>query len=171
MYRNHWLISMVLAIVLLGGCGGGGKPAKVTPTSTEGLTAQTINLTTGTSMIQGEKWRDVEFTVDSSWKYVSVEGWFHASGGAQNDIEVFICNDNTFSDWEAGRKVTPIFNLGRKTIGEIDLSLPEKWIKYHLVFSNIYANSAKYIQSQIDLKYYIVTPTTTDNTTGKTTSG
>jgi hypothetical protein len=150
---------------MLGGCGGGKVPTKVTPTSTEGLTAQTINLSTGTSMVKGEKWRDVEFTVDSSWKYVSVEGWFHASGGAQNDIEIFICDDSTFSDWESGRKVTPIYNTGRKTIGEIDLSLPEKWIKYHLVFSNIFANTPKYIQSQIDLKYYTVDAATADNST------
>ena len=164
MFRNRWWISILLIILLLGGCSGE-KPIKETPTSTEGLIAQTINLSTGTSLVQGGKWRDVVFTVDSSWKYVNIEGWFHASGGAQNDIEVFICDDTTFSDWESGRKVTPIYNTGRKTIGEIDLNLPEKWIKYHLVFSNIFANTTKYIQSQIDLKYYTIKPTTADNRT------
>ncbi len=165
MYRNRWLISIMMVLVLLGGCRGGGQPEKITPTSTEGLTGQTVNLSSGTSMVLGEKWRDVKFTVDSDWKYVSIEGWFHASGGAQNDIEVFICDDNDFSDWAAGRKITPLFNTGRKTIGEIDIGLPEKWIKYHLVFSNIFSNTPKYIQSQIDLKYYTVKPTT-DNTSG-----
>jgi len=163
MYRNRWLISMLLVILLLGGCGGGRAQTKVTPTSTKGLTGQTINLSTGTSLVQGGKWRDVEFTIDSSWKYISIEGWFHASGGAQNDIEVFICDDNTYSDWKSGRKITPVLNTGRKTIGEIDFSLPEKWKKYHLVFSNIFANTTKYIQSQIDLRYYTVDNTTADN--------
>jgi hypothetical protein len=162
--RHHWILSVLLTTLLLWGCSGGGSPTKITPTSTEGLQAHTLNLSTGTSLIQSGKWRDVVFTVESDMKYINIEGWFHAAGGGQGDIEVFICEDYNFSDWQSGRKITPVFNTGRKTIGEINFSLPEKWIKYHLIFSNIFSDSVKTVQSQIDLKYYTESKASTDNT-------
>jgi hypothetical protein len=164
MLKRHRIISLcILVTVVVGGCQGSGKVPISVPASTAGLEAKVDIITTGKILVPAGKWSQLVFDVSkSNMTNVVVNGWAHASGGPQNDIEVFIVKDDDYTTWTQGRQVTPFYNSGRKTIIEMNVNMPAATERYHLVFNNVFSTSMKTIQSEVYLKYFVkVTPTPT----------
>jgi hypothetical protein len=76
-----------------------------------------------------------KFVVPSTATNAWVDGHFSASGGFGNDIEVYLLDEDGFANWQNDHQVTPYYNSGRLTEGQIHASLPVAgW--YYLVFNN-----------------------------------
>lgn len=76
-----------------------------------------------------------KFAVPSDATNVGVEGNFSASGGFGNDIEVYLLDEDGFANWQNHHAVTPYYNSGRLTQGQIHASLAVAG-SYYLVFNN-----------------------------------
>ncbi len=109
---------------------------------------------------------DNAFTVpqlrDKSYRFVippgardaTLQGRFTATGGAHNDIEVWVMNNDGFVNWQNKRSVTPIYNSGRVTQGTLNVSLPSATETYYLVFNNRFSFiSPKAVQDNLTLQY------------------
>jgi len=155
-------VLLVAVIVGLSGCGGAGVgQTSTSPTSTVGMMSQTKNIVTGTIVVPASGSRDLTFSIDGmTQRNIRLVGWFHASGGSQNEIEVFVSDDTDYQSWQQGRKVTPLYNSGRTTLADLNVKIPSSTVRYHLVFNNVFSTSLKTIEAQIDLQYYVpVSPT------------
>ena len=164
MLKRYWIIALcILVTISAGGCQGSGVKSTSVPSSTTGMVAQTTNIATGQYIVLAGKWSQLTFDIAKNDMHnVVVSGWVHASGGPQNDIEVFVVNDNDYNTWVQGRQVTPVYNSGRKTMVDINFNIPSATERYHLVFNNVFSTSMKTIQAEVYLKYFVpVTPTPT----------
>ena len=164
---RRWSVFLLVVSAFFGllGCGGGsGSRPSTSPTSTEALISQTTNIVTGTIVVPASGSRDLTFDIDATTqRNIRLVGWVHASGGSQNEIEVFVADDTDYQSWQQGRKVTPIYNSGRTTLADLDVKIPAAMVRYHLVFNNVFSSSLKYVQAQLDLQYYVpASPTPTD---------
>lgn len=65
-----------------------------------------------------------------------IEGWFEASGGGQNDIEVYILDEMGFTNYKNGNAAQTYYNSGRATTGKPHALLPLADQNYYVVFSN-----------------------------------
>jgi hypothetical protein len=101
--------------------------------------------------LQGMHWN---FTVPANATDVRVEGTFNASGGARNDIEVYLLNDDEFVNWQNNHTVSTLYNSGRMTQGTLNAALPSGAGTYHLVFNNKFSLlSPKAVRASIRLHY------------------
>ncbi len=93
------------------------------------------------------------FAVPAGAKDAALQGHFTATGGANNDIEVWLMNDDGFVNWQNRHPVTPIYNSGRITQGTLNVSLPESGT-YYLIFNNRFSViSPKAVQDNVSLTY------------------
>jgi hypothetical protein len=93
------------------------------------------------------------FVIPSDAKDAFVQGHFTASGGAHNDIEVWIMNADGFVNWQNGHPPTPLYNSGKVTQGTISLSLPETGT-YVIVFNNQFSViSPKAVEDNVTVAY------------------
>jgi hypothetical protein len=100
---------------------------------------------------QGMHWN---FNVPASATDVRVEGTFSASGGARNDVEVYLLSDDEFVNWQNNHTVSTLYNSGRMTQGTLNAALPPGVGTYHLVFSNKFSLlSPKAVRASIRLHY------------------
>ncbi len=160
---RRWSVSFLLISVVFGllSCGGSGTQPSTSPTSTVPLVSESTNVVTGMVVVPANGSRDLTFDIDGTTQQnIRLVGWIHASGGSQNEIEVFVANDADFQSWQQGRKVTPLYNSGRTTLADLDVRIPASTVRYHLVFNNVFSSSLKYVQAQLDLEYYVPAPTT-----------
>jgi hypothetical protein len=100
---------------------------------------------------QGMNWN---FTVPANATDVHIEGTFTASGGARNDVEVYLLNDDEFVNWQNHHTVSTLYNSGRMTQGTVNAVLPSGGGTYHLVFNNQFSLlSPKAVKANIRLRY------------------
>jgi len=93
---------------------------------------------------------DVPFNSTNVW----IDGHFQASGGAGNDIEVYLLDQDGFVNWQNNHAVTTYFNSGRLTEGKISATLPSQGATYYLIFNNRFSLlSPKAIQLSAMLHY------------------
>jgi hypothetical protein len=101
--------------------------------------------------LQGMHWN---FNIPANATDVRVEGTFNASGGARNDIEVYVLNDDEFVNWQNNHSVSTLYNSGRMTQGTLNAALPPSAGTYHLVFNNKFSLlSPKAVRASIRLHY------------------
>ena len=101
--------------------------------------------------LQGMNWK---FDVPANATNVQVEGTFTASGGARNDVELYLLNDDEFVNWQNGHAVNTLYNSGRLTQGTLNTVLPSGAGTYHLVFNNKFSVfSPKAVKASIRLHY------------------
>jgi predicted nucleic acid-binding Zn ribbon protein len=82
-----------------------------------------------------------------------LQGHFDATGGAGNDVEVWLMNDDQYVNWQNRHSVTPIYSSGRVTQGTVNIPLPQPGT-YYLVFNNRFSLvSPKAVQDNISLTY------------------
>ena len=152
--RNSVAVVLVLVVVgLLWGCSAS---SVVTESPPAGYVLQTKNIATGTIVVPAWGSRDLIFNIDGlSMANVRITGWFHASGGTDNEIETFIADDSSYQTWNQGRSIKPSYNSGKTTLADINVSMPSSTKRYHLVFNNVFSGAIKNIEAQIDLEYYV----------------
>lgn len=83
---------------------------------------------------------------------MKVSGNFRASGGGGNDVEVYITDENGFTNIKNGHSGNVWYDSGKITVGDIDVKLGPG--TYYLVFSNtfsVFANKA--VTSDINIEY------------------
>ncbi len=117
-------------------------------------TPQSSNLINGNIVITPGDYYDIPFSVDTGeMQDIKVVGSFEASGGSSNDIEAAILDDMTFINWINGQQGTALYNSGKITLAEIDVSITTSG-KYHLVFSNTFSTvSSKTVSAKVDLHW------------------
>jgi hypothetical protein len=156
MLKRCFMVSLAVFVLVavLAGCSAAGEGVS-SESPPAGFVSQTKNIITGSIVVPAWGSRDLVFEIDGlNMTGARLVGWFHASGGSDNEIEMFVADDTAFETWNQGRAVTPFYNSGKTTLGEIDVKMPSSSTRYHLVFNNIFSGSMKTIEAQIDLEYY-----------------
>ena len=86
--------------------------------------------------VEDDKYLDFNFGVDTQTMLnVRIVGWFMASGGSRNDIEVLILDDVDFINWDNLHEVDGLYKSGKITIARLDVPIRVSG-NYHLVFNN-----------------------------------
>jgi hypothetical protein len=94
------------------------------------------------------------FAIPPGARDLILQGHFTATGGAHNDIEVWLLNDDGFVNWQNKHSVTPIYSSGRVTQGTLSVSLPSATETYYLIFNNRFSFiSPKAVQDNLTLQY------------------
>jgi hypothetical protein len=94
------------------------------------------------------------FPVPATATNVSIDGHFTASGGLGNDIEVFVFNQDGFTNFQNHHQTNALYSSLRSTQGTFNVSLPSGAGTYYLVFSNNFSLlSAKSVQATGMLHY------------------
>jgi hypothetical protein len=94
------------------------------------------------------------FVIPAGARDAMLQGHFIATGGAHNDIEVWVTNSDGFVNWENKHPVTPIYSSGRVTQGTLSVSLPSEAGTYYLIFNNRFSFiSPKAVQDNVNLQY------------------
>jgi hypothetical protein len=76
------------------------------------------------------------FSVPANTTNVFVDGHFTASGGAGNDIEVYILNSDEWVNFQNHHQTPTFYNSQRATQNSISATLPSGAGTYYLVFNN-----------------------------------
>jgi predicted nucleic acid-binding Zn ribbon protein len=94
------------------------------------------------------------FAIPAGARDAMLQGHFTATGGANNDIEVWVTNNDGFVNWENKHPVTPIYSSGRVTQGALSVFLPPEAGAYYLIFNNRFSFiSPKAVQDDVRLQY------------------
>jgi len=86
---------------------------------------------------------------------VTLTGHFTASGGSGNDIEVFLLNQDAYTNWQNGHPSSAYYNSGKVTVADANTTLPNGAGTYYLVFNNKFSLfSPKAVAENFNLTYY-----------------
>ncbi len=96
--------------------------------------------------------KEFRITVDAARMFnVTVTGKFEVSGKSSG-IEVYIFDEDDYTNWMYGNDSVALFVSGRKTMGEVQARI-EKPGRYYLIFHNSTSSSALEVHANIQLKY------------------
>ena len=102
------------------------------------VTHHSDTLITGVFSLAAREIKRIPVVVGDSMTSVKLTGRFSASGGARDDVEVFVfATRDDFTNWQSGNAHRAIYQSGRTTVANIDV--PLKAGTYDLVFSNKHA--------------------------------
>lgn len=95
------------------------------------------------------------FVVPAGAFNVAMKGHFTATGGAHNDIEVAVLNEDEFVNWRNGHAPTnALYNSGRVTQDTINVALSNDAATYYLIFNNRFSLiSPKAVEANVNLTY------------------
>lgn len=114
----------------------------------------TINLQESSFTVEANGYNAYKFTVPDGAYNVHLEGNFTGSGGAGNDIDVFLLGEDDFVNWENRHQSRTYYNSGKETQGTIKVALPSGAAVYELVFNNRFSLlTAKSIEAHATLTY------------------
>lgn len=142
-------VGVLLATVALAGgglsCGSSG-PTQATPTS------HTVALANGVVSVPAGSWGTTQVNVTSDMLSPYVTGSFTASGGAGNDIKVYVMTASDYTNWSNGHTVTPLYNSTQLTTASysVNLAVGTFYVVYDNSFSVV---SAKNVTTLVDLVY------------------
>jgi hypothetical protein len=110
-------------------------------------------LVNGNFVVQPLRYGTVQFSVPGGATQVKVKGFFRASGGTGNDIQVVIASPVEFQNWIDGRQAQVFYATGKVTGGAINVeNLPPG--DYTLAFNNKFsALSRKQVTAVLTLSY------------------
>ena len=95
-------------------------------------------------------------SVPAGAQTVKVQGHFQATGGMGNDIEVFLLNEEQFTNWKNGHATPTYYNSGKIAVGDVQAGLPNDAGNYYLVFNNnSSALTAKAVEFSGTMTYYL----------------
>lgn len=109
----------------------GSAPVQVRP-----LTFTTVPITNGALTVNAASYSWYTFTVPPDATTVSVLGHFTATGGAGNDIIIYVLDSDSFVNFKNGHPAKTFFNSGKMTTGAIGAVLPSIGGTYYLLFDN-----------------------------------
>ena len=145
-----------LLTVVVAACGGDKKPVtqnlvgkQVAPTIKHG----TLDITEGSFTVAPGKYQSFKVAVVDGVTKPMIEGTFSASGG-NNDVEVFVMEENQFLNWQNGHTSNATYTSGRVTAGKLKVQLPEEAGTYYVVFSNRFSYiTNKAVTASLKLAY------------------
>ncbi len=96
-----------------------------------------------------------KFTVPPGASNVTMKGYFTASGGSGNDIQVIVVSEDEYINWQNGHPTKSFYNSGQVTQDSVNITLPSDPATYYVVFSNKFSLlTPKAVQASMDLNYY-----------------
>lgn len=116
---------------------------------------RTVNIGKGALSVAALHYAFYTLPVPPGAHNVKVQGHFEATGGTGNDIEVFLLNDEQFTNWKNGHATATYYNSGRLTVGDMQAGLPDGGGTYYLIFNNNFsALTAKAVEFNGTMVYY-----------------
>lgn len=113
----------------------------------------TQNVVNATITVQPGSWDYYTVTTTSSMSSPSLSGSFTASGGSGNDIYVYVMDATDYVNWSNGHQVTPLYNSGKVTTANFNVSLGSSGT-YYLVYDNTFSTfSSKNVATDVNLEY------------------
>jgi len=113
----------------------------------------TTNIVNGLITVQAGSWNSYEFSIQATATNAYLAGTFYASGGAGNDITVYVMTQTDFINWKNGHASNTYYNSGELTTSSFTTNLPAG-DTYDLVYSNTNAIfSSKNVQTSANLLY------------------
>jgi hypothetical protein len=110
------------------------------------------DLATGTFSVSTGVPKEFRITVDAARMFdVTVTGQFAVSGKSSG-VEVFIFDEDDYTNWMYGNDSVALFASGRKTMGELHTRI-EKPGRYFLIFHNSTSSTSLEIHANIQLQY------------------
>lgn len=97
---------------------------------------RTMNIGKGALSVAAMRYSFYTLPVPAGAHNVRVQGHFEATGGGGNDIEVFLLNDEQFTNWKNRHATPTYYNSGKVTVGDVQAVLPDGVGTYYLVFNN-----------------------------------
>jgi len=95
-----------------------------------------------------------KFTVPPGAANVVVSGQFNATGSPENDVEVYVLNDDDFVTLKSGYAANSFYDSGRVAQSTINVALPFGAGTYYLVFDNRFSpRTPKTIHAAVTLHY------------------
>jgi hypothetical protein len=68
-----------------------------------------------------------------------IVGRFEAQGGTGNDIELYIMDEDSFTNWKNGHASEYYYQSGRRTVGEFNVGVAAG--NFYIVLSNTFSSS------------------------------
>lgn len=113
-----------------------------------------VSITNGALTIGAGAFSWYSFVIPQGTTIPSVTGRFIASGGAGNDVQVYILDDDGFVNFKNGHAARAYYNSGRVTQAAIGAELPNLPATYYLVFDNRFsAITPKAVNVNASLNY------------------
>jgi serine/threonine protein kinase len=123
------------------------------PPSTPSQTPVAQALVNGNFLVQPLRYGTVQFSVPGGATQVKVKGFFRASGGTGNDIQVVIASPMEFQDFINGKQAQVFYATGKVTGGVINVENLQPG-DYILAFNNKFsALSRKQVTAVVTLSY------------------
>jgi hypothetical protein len=114
-------------------------------------------LLNGTVTVNSGSYWYLQFVVPpNSNPQIHVSGNFTASGGSGNDIRVYVMSESSFRTGgfpEWGKSFNAYYDSRQVTAATFSVELPSAGT-YYLVFDNIFSDSQKKVDAQVNLSYY-----------------
>jgi|WetSurMetagenome_2_1015567.scaffolds.fasta_scaffold203187_2 hypothetical protein len=102
-------------------------------------TEHTMNLTQGSIIINAGYYRHIDFsTTPGSYNNV-VSGRFKASRGYGSDIRVIVMTQDDYTNFVNGHSSNCYYDSGKKTVSDLNVTLPSGSGSYTLVFDNTFS--------------------------------
>jgi hypothetical protein len=115
---------------------------------------RSLAVTNGAFTVKAGSMEYTAFTVPANSTNVFVEGHFAASGGAGNDIEVYILSPDEFVNFQNHHQTPTLYNSQRETQNSINAVLPSGAGTYYLVFNNGFSLlTPKAVEASVVLHY------------------
>jgi hypothetical protein len=156
-----WLFIIVVLVVAIAAIWQKANEEEQTRQQARLLAAQTApqlhTVTIGTGAITIGALNSSYFTlpVPAGATIVKIQGHFTATGGLGNDIEVYVLNQDEFTNWQNGHATSTRYNSGRVTAGEVATKLPDGTGTYYVIFNNKFSLlSPKAVQENVTMTFY-----------------
>jgi hypothetical protein len=115
----------------------------------------TIDIGKGALAVAAMHYSYYSLAVPAGARNVRVQGRFTATGGAGNDIFVFLLNEDGFTNWKNRHQVPAYYSSGKVTVGDVNAVLPNDAGTYYLVFDNRFSMlTAKAVEFTGTMTYY-----------------
>lgn len=115
----------------------------------------TMTLGKGALSVAAMRYSFYTLPVPAGAHNIRVQGHFEATGGSGNDIEVFLLNDEQFTNWKNRHATPTYYTSGKVTVGDVQAALPDGDGTYYLVFNNNFSMmTAKAIEFTGTMNYY-----------------
>jgi len=116
---------------------------------------RTVTIGNGALSVAAMHYSFYALNVPTGAQNVRVQGHFQATGGTGNDIEVFLLNEEQFTNWKNGHATPTFYNSGKITVGDVQAIVPNGPGTYYLIFNNNFsALTAKAVTFNGTMTYY-----------------
>jgi zinc-ribbon domain len=114
-----------------------------------------VTIGTGALTVAADSFSYYTLPVPPSASQVSLQGHLSATGGSGNDIELYVMDEDAFTNWKNGHATRTIYNSGKITVVSLNVTLPSGAGTYYLIFNNKFSLlTPKAVQEDITLTYY-----------------